>query len=490
MSDGRVQILLVEDDPEERRAAVRALARTGWAVTEAVTAADALAVLRRGGDFIVLLALALPDMDGRDLLARIAADHPDTPAVIVTGVDDVAVAIDAMQRGAWDYVVGRADGSHLLHLSHVVARTLERRRQLVRDRKRYREEMEGLAIALRGTSDGVVILDPIGRIAFVNPALARAWGQPESAIVGRLLGDFVSVRGAPADLGDVLAAVGERGLWSGELCARAVEPPERVWDVTLTPIRSPEPAPGVVLGHARTAVGIFRDVSEKHALEQLRADFLSMITHDIKVPLTVILGYTEMLTDPEPPPDQIPPDILTRIRESGETIHALVCNFLDLSRIEAGRMTLDRRPFDLTAMLAHAVEHYGSTARRKGVRLALETEPLPPLVADETQLQRVVTNLLGNAIKYTATGGRVTVSTAREDGRVAVAFRDTGRGIPADEIPHLFEKYRRVRETKRTEGTGLGLFIAKTIVEAHGGDVRVESTPGAGSTFTVLLPTG
>jgi len=246
----------------------------------------------------------------------------------------------------------------------------------------------------------------------------------------------------------------------------------------------------VVLGHARTAVGIFRDVSEKHALEQLRADFLSMITHDIKVPLTVILGYTEMLTDPEPPPDQIPPDILTRIRESGETIHALVCNFLDLSRIEAGRMTLDRRPFDLTAMLAHAVEHYGSTARRKGVRLALETEPLPPLVADETQLQRVVTNLLGNAIKYTATGGRVTVSTAREDGRVAVAFRDTGRGIPADEIPHLFEKYRRVRETKRTEGTGLGLFIAKTIVEAHGGDVRVESTPGAGSTFTVLLPTG
>jgi len=489
MSNGGVQILLVEDDPEERRAAVRALAWTGWAVTEAVTAADALAVLRRGGDFIVLLALALPDMDGRDLLARIAADHPDTPAVIVTGVDDVAVAIDAMQRGAWDYVVGRADGSHRVHLSHVVARTLERR-QLVRDRNRYREEMEALAIALRGTTDGVVILDAIGRIAFVNPALARAWGQPESAVVGRLLGDFVSVRGARADLGEVLAAVGERGRWSGELCARAVEPPERVWDVTLTPIRWPEPAPGVVLGHARTAVGIFRDVSEKHALEQLRADFLSMITHDIKVPLTVILGYTEMLTDPEPPPDQVPPDILTRIRESGETIHALVCNFLDLSRIEAGRMTLDRRPFDLTAMLAHAVEHYGSTARRKGVRLALETEPLPPLVADETQLQRVVTNLLGNAIKYTATGGCVTVSTAREDGRVAVAFRDTGRGIPADEIPHLFEKYRRVRETKRTEGTGLGLFIAKTIVEAHGGDVRVESTPGAGSTFTVLLPTG
>ena len=174
--------------------------------------------------------------------------------------------------------------------------------------------------------------------------------------------------------------------------------------------------------------------------------------------------------------------------ESGETIHALVCNFLDLSRIEAGRMTLDRRPFDLAAMLAHAVEHYSSTARRKGIGLALETGPLPPLVADEPQLQRVVANLLGNAIKYTETGGRITVSTARENGLVAVAFRDTGRGIPAEEIPRLFEKYRRVREVKRTEGTGLGLFIAKTIVEAHGGDIRVASTPGVGSTFTVLLP--
>src|SRR2546427_9710522 len=125
MSEG-VQILLVEDDSEKRCAAVRALAGTGRTVIEAATGADALAVLRRGGDFIVLLALALPDMDGRDLLARIAADRPDTPAVIVTGVDDVAVAIDAMQRGAWDYGVARADGSHLSPLPHVVAHALER----------------------------------------------------------------------------------------------------------------------------------------------------------------------------------------------------------------------------------------------------------------------------------------------------------------------------------------------------------------------------
>jgi signal transduction histidine kinase len=487
MSDA-IQVLLVDKDEEERGRMARSLAGNGWTVSEAPTAAACLATLRRGGgSFVVMLGLRLPDMDGRDLVARIAAEYPDTPAIVVTRIDDVGVAIDAMQRGAWNYVVKRPDHAHVAALPHVVSAALERQR-LARERNRYRDEMEALAIALRGTTDGVVIVDPIGRVSFVNRALAAAWKRTESAVIGRLLTELAQVPGDDAALADVLAAVGEHGRWSGELRTRGVEPPQGVWDVTLTPIPSPEAGSGVGLQNARSVVGIFRDVSEKHALEQLRADFLSMITHDIKVPLTVILGYTEMLTDPEPPPGQIPPDILTRIRESGETIHALVCNFLDLSRIEAGRMTLDPRPFDLRAMLAHALEHYDSTARRKGVTLALEAETLPPVVADESQLQRVVANLLGNAIKYTPRGGSITISTGREKSNVAVAFKDTGRGIPADEIPHLFEKYRRVREQKRTEGTGLGLFIAKTIVDAHGGDIRVQSTPGVGSTFTILLP--
>jgi two-component system sensor histidine kinase ResE len=358
---------------------------------------------------------------------------------------------------------------------------------LVRERNRYREEMEALAIALRGTTDGVAILNSVGRILFVNSSLAEAWRRPESAVVGRIVSDFVQIPGDEDALGDVLGAVAERGRWNGELRTRDLEPPQGMWSVTLTPIRSPELA-GSSFGAARNVVAIFRDVSDAHALEQTRADFLSMITHDIKVPLTVILGYTEMLTDPEPPPDQIPPDILTRIRESGETIHSLVCNFLDLSRIEAGRMTIDPRPIDVGLMLSHAVEHYGSSARRKGIQLALEAEPLPLIPVDEPHFERVVASLLGNAIKYTPKGGRITITVGQQGPYVKVAFADTGRGIPADELPHLFEKYRRVREARRTEGTGLGLFIAKTIVSAHGGEILVTSTPGMGSTFTILLP--
>jgi two-component system sensor histidine kinase ResE len=474
MSDA-VRVLLVDSDAEDSRLTAGALAAAGFVVTSARSGAEAIEALGRDPGEVVLLELRLPDMDGARLLERLAAAA--MPAVVLTGVDDVRAAVDAMQRGARDYVVKRSDGAHLRALPAVVARTVER--LTGPNPERDGVEIATLAATLAETTDGVLVLDADGRIRFVSRALAVAWREREAAIVGRPVSDFVVPADGEPPLDRLLAAVQAQERWSGLLRAGEGEANERVWDVRVSPFAGAAGA---------AAIGVFRDVSERHALEQLRADFLSMITHDIKVPLTVILGYTEMLTDPEPPHDQIPPDILTRIRESGEKIHALVCNFLDLSRIEAGRLTIDPRPCDLHAMLTHALEQHGASARRKGIVLALEADVVPPLLADEPQLERVVTNLLANAIKYTPSGGQITIVTGRENGRVTVAFRDTGRGIPADELPHLFEKYRRVREAKRTEGTGLGLFIAKTIVDAHGGDIRVESEPGAGSTFTLLLP--
>jgi len=337
-------------------------------------------------------------------------------------------------------------------------------------------EADVLALALRAMADGVAIVERSGRIRFVNRALAEAWGAPVSAIVGRLAADFVRLPGSATPLDTVLAAA-EQGSWRGELGKAGVESPCGVWDVTLSR-----------LTEGNALVGVFRDCSEQQALDQLRADFLSMIMHDIKGPLTVILGYTELLTEGESRPADMPPDILGHIRESGEKIHALVSNFLDVSRIEAGRLVLDRRLIDLGGVVTQAVDQHAWSARRKGLALSVEPGMLPAVLADESQMERVVDNLIGNAIKYTAEGGAIRVTTGRQNGHVTVAVRDTGRGIPAHELPHLFEKYRRVRDKNRTEGTGLGLFIAKTIVEAHGGKIRGESAPGAGSTFTVLLP--
>jgi len=337
-------------------------------------------------------------------------------------------------------------------------------------------EADVLALALRAMADGAAIVDRAGRIRFVNQALAEAWGAPASAIVGRRAADFVRLPSGTATLDTVLAAA-EQGGWHGELGRADVESTRGAWDVTFSWVTE-----------ADALIGVFRDCSAQQAAEQARADFLSMITHDIKAPLTVILGYTELLTDTDSRSTDMPPDVLEHIRESGEKIHALVSNFLDVSRIEAGGLVLDRRVMDLRGLVAQAVDQHAWSARRKGLALSIHSGALPSIVADESQMERVVGNLIGNAIKYTPEGGAIRVMMGRQNGHVTVAVRDTGRGIPAHELPHLFERYRRVRDKHRTEGTGLGLFIAKTIVEAHGGQIHVESAPGIGSTFTVLLP--
>ena len=334
-------------------------------------------------------------------------------------------------------------------------------------------EADVLALALRAMADGVAIVDRGGRIRFVNQALAEAWGAPTSAIVGRRAADFVRLPSGTATLDTVLAAA-EQGGWRGELGRADVESTRGAWDVTFSWVTEAD-ALIVVVGH-------------RYGWVPVRADFLSMITHDIKAPLTVILGYTELLTDTDSRSTEMPPDVLEHIRESGEKIHALVSNFLDVSRIEAGGLVLDRRVMDLRGLVAQAVDQHAWSARRKGLALSIHSGALPSIVADESQMERVVGNLIGNAIKYTPEGGAIRVMMGRQNGHVTVAVRDTGRGIPAHELPHLFERYRRVRDKHRTEGTGLGLFIAKTIVEAHGGQIHVESAPGIGSTFTVLLP--
>jgi signal transduction histidine kinase len=342
---------------------------------------------------------------------------------------------------------------------------------------RATDESRVCTAAVRGALDGIAVLAADGRFAFVNAALADALGVAAATLVGQPLAAFAVGPGSDDGVAAALATARSAGHWRGELRRPGTDPTPTVWDVALTPIDD-----------GRTAA-VFRDVSEKHAVEQLRADFLSMLVHDIKAPLTVILGYVELLGDP-PGSLAMLEETLPRIRESGELIHGLVCNFLDLSRIEAGRLRLDPRPVDLDELVREAVEQHLERAQRKHLTLTWAPGGLPALSADAQQLDRVIANLLGNAIKYTPAGGTVVVSTARLNGSAAIVVKDTGPGIPTELLPHLFEKYRRARESRRVEGTGLGLFIAKTIAEAHGGRIMVDTAPGAGSTFTVLLPIG
>lgn len=225
--------------------------------------------------------------------------------------------------------------------------------------------------------------------------------------------------------------------------------------------------------------------------ERLKMDLVSALAHDIKNPLGIIMGYAETMSDQfvGRSEDKANLTILERIQENAQRIVNLVTGFLEASKAEAGKLEIAHRPVSVNALLKEVARQHEFDLEKKRLTLDLKLdEKLPEILGDETQLDRVLWNLIGNAIKFTPGGGKITVSSRSDNGYACVAVKDTGIGIPKDELPLLFSQFRRLKGSAKIEGTGLGLFIVKTIIEAHKGSVQAESEGGQGSTFTVRVP--
>ncbi len=222
--------------------------------------------------------------------------------------------------------------------------------------------------------------------------------------------------------------------------------------------------------------------------ETLKMSLVTALAHDIKNPLGIIMGYAELKLEeaPESNPDR---EVWRRVRDGSRRIVNLVTGFLEASRAETGKMSVQQMPVQVNRLLVEAARSQESDVQRKGVKLELNLdEELPEVQGDELQLDRVFWNLIGNAIKFTRNGGTITVSSKLDNGSVCVAVKDTGVGISQAELPLLFSQFRRLKGSERIEGTGLGLFIVKTIIEAHKGTVGAVSQEGEGSTFMVHIP--
>lgn len=229
-------------------------------------------------------------------------------------------------------------------------------------------------------------------------------------------------------------------------------------------------------------------------LEQLRADFYAMITHDLRNPISTALLSLELLMEggvgPLTPEQR---EILTIIKDCVEKTLNLINDYLDFSQIEAGYLHLKRAETDLRELVEESARLAAVQAQAKDQALSYELPPEPVVGwVDRERLRQVFDNLLSNAIKYTPKGGRVDISLSTEDGWAVIQISDTGMGIQPDLLPEIFAKYHRLgdRRRRKIQGTGLGLFIVKHLVEAHGGtvDAQSEGVPGKGSTFTIRIP--
>lgn len=226
-------------------------------------------------------------------------------------------------------------------------------------------------------------------------------------------------------------------------------------------------------------------------LGELKNRFIGIAAHDLRTPLTAVIGYSDLLLEmgaDDPGPDR---DMLVRIQRAGQFMLRLVNDLLDLSAIESGSIRLDLAPTDLAAFLRSSVELHSTLAAPKQIAVELLAEPGPLLArVDEAKLEQVLGNLVGNAVKFSAPGTRVRVSLRRDGAVARFAVADQGPGIPADELERMFEPFQMtsVKSTAGEKSTGLGLAIVKKIVTAHRGSIRAESEVGRGTTFHFDLP--
>ena len=229
------------------------------------------------------------------------------------------------------------------------------------------------------------------------------------------------------------------------------------------------------------------EVASKH-----KSEFLANMSHELRTPLNAIVGFSQVLRQKLfGPVNEKQEEYLDDILTSSDHLLALINDILDLSKVEAGQVELERGLFSLREALERGVVMVRERATKNGVRLSLELDPQIDLVeGDERRILQVVFNLLSNAVKFTPQGGHVDVSTASDNGEVRIAVRDTGPGIADDDRERIFEEFQQARDTngERPEGTGLGLALSRSLVELHGGRIWVESEPGKGSTFTFTLP--
>jgi signal transduction histidine kinase len=221
-----------------------------------------------------------------------------------------------------------------------------------------------------------------------------------------------------------------------------------------------------------------------------RDEVLRVVSHDLRNPIGAVSMAASFLLDDGPPELRDGPHgrMLATIRRAAEQASRMIDDLLDISRIDVGHLPIDPKPEPLTPLLAEAVELHRPLAQKQGIRLEWrESETLPPVMVDRDRVLQLLGNLLGNALKFTPEGGRIEVGAERFGKEVRCWVTDTGPGIPADHLPHLFDRFWQASRTDR-RGLGLGLAIVQGIVEAHGGRVRVESEIGMGSRFEFTLP--
>ncbi len=493
-----ITVLVVDDEQDIRDGCERIISRMGCEVHKASRGDQALEMLEEKKYSVILLDMKMPGMDGLEVLQHIMKKDDEIIVIVITGYATVETAIKAMKLGAYDFIPKPFKTDQL---RIVVGRALEKQRlknereRLEKERKRtltdLAAEKSRIRTIVESLPHGIMVTNIHGQVVLMNPTFRWHMELAENKGLGDPVDECVLDEGFCRFVQDI-----SRGRHMDLKASPAYEfslSENKFLQVRGRPIVGDD---NECLG----AVVVTSDITTIKVLDRLKSEFVAKVSHELRSPLSTIHEQLAVvIRDLAGQPDK---DLekgqdlhmLSRAKEKTSGLISLIGDLLDLSRIESGTVCQEPRPVQLEDLLESIVDFLRIKAESKNQTIGFQRPgfPLPRLTADPLSLESIFGNLISNAINYTPENGDIHVEADLENNHVRVDIIDTGFGIAEKHLDKIFERFYRVKDenTRYITGTGLGLPIVKGLVDSLKGSIHVKSTPGRGSTFTVLLPAG
>ncbi len=486
-----LRILVVDDEKIIREGAERILIKEGLSTSIAENGERGLELIKEDNFQVLLLDLMMPGISGMEVLKSALEIKPELLVIVITGYATIENAVLAMKSGAYDFIPKPFTPDQLRIVVHRALNKIQLEReaeQLRKDRARSlqdiaKEKNRTLTI-INHMADGVLVTDGKGSIVLNNPAVTRMLGWDGENPLGKHISEVIR----DGDLTDMLEKVLEMGDSHDQGISQELawgNPPSHFFVAHAAPVRSEQ---GEVFG----SVTIFNDVTRLKDLDRMKSEFVDMVSHELRSPLSAIRqklsllidGFTGDINDEQK-------QIVSRVQHRIDGLIGMIGNLLDLSRIEAGRLVQQKERLVLSDIIDEAVELMVPEADKKGLKFEVTIDSgLFPIHADRQNMETVITNLVSNAVKYNREGGRITIGVRNRGEFIEITVADNGVGIDKENLSRIFDKFFRIRSdyTRKVVGSGIGLPLVKAIVEAHFGTITVASEMEKGTTFTVLLP--
>jgi signal transduction histidine kinase/DNA-binding response OmpR family regulator len=544
------RILVVDDEPHVVQIFQDLLAQRGYEVDSSNNGDDAIVKVTTGKFDLVLTDINLPGVDGLEVVRAAKAADKDTCVILITGYASTTTAIDALRQGAYDYITKPFD---LWETAKAIERGLESRFLVLENRrlvtsledanlelqqheqilsrmvKEATQRITALYEAGKEISTSLsrqatleVIVNQVAKLVGAEASLIFLYdtdageyvaeagaGVPPEKLRAYRFGNGVGLHGqsvrnaSPVRCATVSEAVGVEEFLADLEAASALVVPlltnENVLG-TITALRrngnafTPDDQELLTMFASQASIAVTNAILYERTkeLDRMKSDFVAVVSHEVRTPLTSIKGSLELLGDERfhvlPPPQK---ELLSICQANTERLINLINDILDFSKLESSKLSLNFESVEVGRIVPEAVDHIKNLAAMKGITIDIHMEGTAGVIeADPMRVAQVITNLLGNAIKFSPENGKIEIWARGAEGEVTVAIKDFGKGISQRDLSRLFQRFAQLDSTttRKAGGTGLGLVISKGIVEQHGGKIWVESVQGKGSTFSFSIP--